>query len=52
MMDNVRECDLWVQALSTGYYGKDDMKLDRAFWDDMLGHVSVTNDALANMFDK
>jgi hypothetical protein len=49
--DNVRECDLWVEALNAKYYGKSEMP-DKAFWDGLLGHVGAVTDAPCILFSK
>ncbi|KAI7205265.1 hypothetical protein KC316_g14346 [Hortaea werneckii] len=62
MLDNVVECDLWMQALRAKFYGlpppppppQGDSGVpiheDKKFWDGLLGHVSATTDAPANLF--
>ncbi|KAI7208535.1 hypothetical protein KC333_g9106 [Hortaea werneckii] len=58
MLDNVLECDLWMQALRAKFYGlpppRGDTGIpiheDKTFWDGLLGHVSATTDSPANLF--
>ncbi|KAI6915239.1 hypothetical protein KC318_g207 [Hortaea werneckii] len=60
MLDNVLECDLWMQALRAKFYGSPGQQgghgdavpihEDKKFWDGLLGHVSATTDSPANLF--
>lgn len=60
MLDNVLECDLWMQALRAKFYGLPPsppqgdggvpIHEDKKFWDGLLGHVSATTDSPANLF--
>lgn len=50
LLSNVRESDLWLAALRTKYYGTNEVTLDKAFWDKLLGHVSAITDSPANLF--
>jgi len=50
-MDNVLECDLWLQALNSKFYdGGSQVHLDKHFWDGLLGHVGAVTDAPCNLF--
>ncbi|KAI7352233.1 hypothetical protein KC320_g4541 [Hortaea werneckii] len=63
MLDNVLECDLWMQALRAKFYGLEQgngdgdgdadgvpVHEDKRFWDALLGHVSAITDSPANLF--
>lgn len=52
MYRNKPDCDMWVEAINVKYHGDTFMKLDRNFWDKLLGHVSACTDTPANMFAK
>ncbi|KAK4949152.1 hypothetical protein LTR10_012525 [Elasticomyces elasticus] len=42
---NIPDADMWVEAFDAKYFHKPGApKLDRAFWDKLLGHVSATTD--------
>lgn len=43
---------MWLEAINVKYHGYSSPALDRSFWDKLLGHVSATTDAPANMFAK
>ena len=41
---------MWREAINVKYYGDTSVKLDRTFWDKLLGHVAAVTDTPANMF--
>jgi hypothetical protein len=49
--DNVRDCDLWMEALNAKFYGKGEIP-DKAFWDGLLGHVGAVTDSPCILFGK
>ena len=43
---------MWVEAVNVKYHRDTSKKLDRQFWDQLLGHVAAVTDTPANMFGK
>ena len=53
ILGNVREVDLWMEALEGKYNGKGNAReLDRGFWDGLLGHVGGVTDSPTNLFTR
>lgn len=50
MYRNKPDCDMWIEAINVKFHGDTSVKLDRNFWDKLLGHVSAVTDTPANMF--
>ncbi|KAK4543578.1 hypothetical protein LTR36_005473 [Oleoguttula mirabilis] len=51
ILDNVVECDLWLQALNAKFHGQGDIP-GKPFWDALLGHVGAVTDAPCILFAK
>jgi Sulfotransferase domain len=49
--DNVKDADMWMEAIEARYHGKGSMP-DKKFWDGLLGHVGAISDAPGNLFSK
>jgi hypothetical protein len=49
--DNVRDCDLWIEAMNAKFNGKGKIP-DKAFFDGLLGHVGAVTDAPCILFGK
>ncbi|KAK3676117.1 hypothetical protein LTR78_003867 [Recurvomyces mirabilis] len=47
--DNIRDSDMWMEALDAKFNGKGELP-DRAFFDGILSHVGATTDAPCNLF--
>lgn len=49
ILDNVLDCDLWLQALNAKFHGKGPVPR-KPFWDALLGHVGAVTDAPCILF--
>ena len=52
MHANKPDCDMWAEAFNAKYFGDTSIKLDRDFWDKLLGHVAAVTDTPCNCFAK
>lgn len=51
--DNVRDCDLWLEAINVKFHGKEDTIPDwKVFFDGLLGHCGAVTDAPCMLFSK
>lgn len=55
LYDNVRDCDLWIEAITAKFHGgKEDSSVPdwKVFFDGLLGHCGAVTDAPCHLFAK
>ena len=50
MHANLPDGDMWREAFDAKYFGDTSTKLDKDFWDKLLGHVAAVTDTPCNCF--